>query len=402
MRVLSGNAVVAEAVKQVEPDVVVSYPVTPATPILENLASFISDGQLDAEFLNMESDYSSLSACIGAAAAGGRVFTATASQGLAFMHESLFIASSFRLPIVMVVTNRALSAPINIQADHSDSMAQRDSGWIQLYSENAQEAYDNIIQAFKIAEHSEVKTPVMVGLDGFITSHTMTNVLVEETRDIKDFVGTCTPDYSLLNHEKPVTIGSLAPSEFYFEQKVNQRQGIENARAVIKDVGKEFGDRFGRYYGYFEPYKLDDAEYALLLMNSAAGTAKEAVDEARSNGEKVGLLKLRVFRPFPARELRESLAHLKAVAVMDRVLIPGASGGPLFNETRSSLYDLEKKPRVFPYVYGVGGRDITISRFRAVLQDMQQKSGEESVLHEEPVFIDLRDPLLEAPAEETA
>ncbi|HLP60782.1 MAG TPA: hypothetical protein VK186_18220, partial [Candidatus Deferrimicrobium sp.] len=335
---------------------------------------FIADGQLDAELINTESAYSCISTCIGAAAAGGRVFTVSASQGLAAMHEILFIASSLRLPIVAAVTNRALSAPLNIYADHSDAMAQRDCGWIQIFSENSQETYDNLIQAFKIAEHPEVKTPVMVGLDAFITSHEMANIWLEETDEVSDFVGKCTPAYSLLDSDNPITIGSIDGPDYYFEHKVDQLQGMENARKVIKEVGKEFGDRFSRYYGYFESYKLEDAEYAIVLMSSAAGTAKEVVDELRSRGEQVGLLKLRVFRPFPYQELKAALSHVKAIAVLDRVLTPGSYGGPLFNEIRAAMYDLEEQiqPLIFPYVYGLGGRDISLSHFHDIFQDIGQ------------------------------
>jgi pyruvate ferredoxin oxidoreductase alpha subunit len=378
-------------VKQVCPDVVVGYPIAPATPILEEIASFLSNGQIDTELVNADSDHSAISACIGASAAGGRVFSATASQGLAMMHETLFIASSLRLPIVVAVANRALSAPINIHADHSDAMAQRDCGWIQIFSENAQEAYDNVIQAFKIAEHPEVKTPIMVELDGFITSHAMTNMLVEETPEIVEFIGKCNPAYSILDKDNPVTVGSIDMPDYYFEHKVNQLHGIKNARKVIKEVGKEFGDRFGRYYGYFEPYKLEDADYAVVLMNSSAGTAKELVDELRNKGEKVGLLKIRVFRPFPYQALKESLSHLKAVAVMDRVLTPGSYGGPLFNEIRSALYDLENRPFVLPYIYGLGGRDIAVNHFRNVFGEIKEKCEEKVEARTEVAFINLRD-----------
>ncbi|MCP4146509.1 MAG: pyruvate ferredoxin oxidoreductase [bacterium] len=393
MRVLSGNSAIAEAVKQVQPDVVAGYPITPSTPILEEIASFIANGHLDTEMSVVESDRSAISACIGASAAGGRVFSATASQGLASMHEMLFIASSLRLPIVMAVANRALAAPNNIHADHSDSMAQRDCGWIQLYSENPQEAYDNMIQAFKIAEHTGVKTPVMVCYDGLVTSHGRANTLTEETSEIVDFVGKCEPDYSLLDNSKPKTVGSLNSTEYYFEHKVNQQTGIENARKVIKDVGKEFGQRFGRYYGHFESYKLEDAEYALLLMNSTAGTAKELVDELRSKGEKVGLLKLRVFRPFPYRELKETLSHLKAVAVMDRAMTPGSYGGPLFNETRCAMYDQagETKTQILPYICGLGGREIEMKHFRDVFKEIEEKSRENNTIRIDTTFVNLRE-----------
>ncbi len=390
MRVLNGNSAVAEAVKQVHPDVVVGYPITPSTPILEEIAASVANGQIDTELIDVESDHSAISACIGASAAGGRVFSATASQGLALMHEILFIASSYRLPLVVAVGNRALSAPMNFHTDHSDSMAQRDCGWIQLFSETPQEAYDNTIQAFKIAEHTDVKTPVMVCMDGIITTHTDTNVLVEKNSEINEFVGKCSPDYSVLDNEKPVTVGNVAGPDYYFEQKFNQAQGIENARRIIKAIGKEYGDRFGRYYGHFESYKMDDAEQAILIIGSAAGTVKELVDELRKKGDKVGLLKLRVFRPFPYKELKDCLSHVKAIAVLDRTFSPGSYGGPLFNETRSALYDLEKKPMIFPYIYGLGGRDITMEHFQQVFEDLERKCSEPLETDSETVYINLR------------
>ncbi len=393
MKVLSGNSAVAEAVKQVRPDVAVNYPVTPTTPISEEIASFIANGQMDAELMNTESDHSSISACIGASAAGGRTFTASSSQGLAMMHEILFIAASFRLPIVMAVGNRALAAPTNIHTDHGDSMAQRDCGWIQLYSANAQEAYDNTIQAFKIAEHADVKNPIMVCMDGFITTHTMTNVQVENNSRITEFVGKYVPHYSLLDIENPTTIGTITDNDIYFEHKVNQLQGMEQARTVIKDVGKEFGHLFGRYYGSYESYKLDDAQHAIVLIGSAAGTVKEQVDQLRAKGEKVGLLKLRVFRPFPHREIREALAHLKSIAVLDRSLNPGGYGGPLFNEIRSALYDLENRPAIFPYIYGLGGKDLSVGHLEEVFSHIQRKETEMEKMENqyEPMFINLRD-----------
>ena len=391
IKVLNGNAAAAEAVGQIHPDVVVGNPIAPSTPILESIASFIADGRMDTELVNAESSCSAISACIGASAAGGRVFTISSSQGLAAMHENLFIASSLRLPIVAAVTNRALSAPLNIYADHSDTMAQRDCGWIQIFSENSQETYDNMIQAFKIAEHPEVKTPVMVGLDGFITSHEMTNMRLEETNKVTEFVGKCSPMYSLLDSDNPITVGSNDTPDYYFEHKVNQLQGMENARKVIKEVGKEFGDRFSRYYGYFESYKLEDAHYAIILMSSAAGTAKEVVDELRSKGEQVGLLKIRVFRPFPSQELKMALSHVKGIAVLDRALTPGSYGGPLFNEIRAALYDLEEKiqPLVLPYVYGLGGRDISVNHFHNIFHDLE-KNIEKIEINSGLAFINLR------------
>lgn len=376
--VLNGNAAVAEAVKQVNPDVATVYPMPAGTEIMEYIASFAADGLVDIEMINVESAHSAMSGCIGAAAAGGRVFSTASSQSLTAMHEPLFIASSLRLPIVAAIVNGALSAPANINADHSDSMAERDCCWIQIFSDNAQEAYDNIIQAYKIAEHMEVRTPVMVALDSHITSHFMENMIIEEGSDIAEFIGKFNPVHSLLDTDHPKTIGSAATSDYYFEHKVNQLQGIENSRKVIKEVGKEFGNRFGRYYGFYEAYKLEDAEFALIVMGSATGTAKDLIDELRGKGEKAGLLKLRIFRPFPASELKEALSGLKAVAVLERVFSPGSAGGPLFNEIRSALYDLEKKPLIIPYIYGLGGRDIRMEHFGNIIEEI--KEGQEEIV----------------------
>ncbi|MCK5057707.1 MAG: pyruvate ferredoxin oxidoreductase [Candidatus Aminicenantes bacterium] len=389
--VLNGNAAAAEAVKQVKPDVVTVYPMASGAEMMGHIASFAADGLIDSEIINMESGHSAMSGCIGASAAGGRVFTFAASQSLAAMHETLFIASSLRLPIVAAIVNGALAAPANMIADHADSMAERDCCWIQIFSENPQEIYDNIIQAYKIAEHMDVRIPIMVAADGFISSHSMENVIIEEVGEVAEFVGKFTPFQSLLDSDNPKTIGSRDMSQYYFEYKVNQLQGIENSRKVIKEVGKEFGNRFGRYYGFFEPYKLENAEYALVLMGSSTGTAKELIDELRAGGEKVGLLKLRIFRPFPSAELREALAGLTAVAVLERVLTPGSAGGPLFNEIRSALYDVEKRPSIFPYVYGLGGRDIRMEHFREIVKEM--KAGQEEVVETgvEVKYVNLRE-----------
>jgi pyruvate ferredoxin oxidoreductase alpha subunit len=379
LRVMDGNSAIAEAVKQVNPDVVVVHPITPATPMVEKIASFVANGQMDTEIVNVESGHSAISGCIGASAAGGRVFTASSSQGLISMHEALYIAASLRLPLVAGVADRALSAPENNHADHADAMAERDSGWIQLFSENPQEAYDNLVQAYKIAEHTTVRTPVMVGMDAFSTSHSMENLTIAAAEEVDDFVGKFNPGVSLLDCEHPVTIGSHAAADYYFEHKANQWQGMEEARKTIKEVGREFGDRFGRYYGFFESYKMEDADFALLLMGSAAGTAKDAVDQLRNEGEKAGLLKLRVFRPFPYREIRENLSDCISVAVLDRAFSPGSLGGPLFNETRTALYDADKKPLVFPYFYGLGGRDIGVTHFQEIFREIKEKSARDDV-----------------------
>ena len=357
-RVLNGNAAIAEAIRQINPDVVAAYPITPSTAIVEYIAKFVSDGLMTTEFVTPESEHSAMSMCVGASAAGARVFTATASQGLALMFEILYIASSLRLPIVAGIANRALSAPINIHGDHSDVMGVRDSGWIQIHSENSQEAYDNVIQAFRIGEHKDVSTPVLVTMDGFILSHAIQDMFVEEDEKVKAFVGEREPLYTLLDVENPITVGPIDFTDYYFEHKRSQFVGIENAPKVILEVAEEFKKEFGREYGLFELYKMDDAEVAIVVLGSTAGTAKVVVDELRSKGKKVGLMKLRVYRPFPVKEVADVLSNLKAVAVLDRAASPGGVGGPLFTDVRASLYEYTNKPILVDYIYGLGGRDI--------------------------------------------
>ena len=366
LKTLNGNQTIAEAVRQIDPDVMAAYPITPSTAIVETIAQFKADGLITGEFVCPESEHSAMSVCIGAASAGGRVMTATASQGLALMWEMLYIAAGLRLPIVAAIANRALSAPINIHGDHSDTMGARDSGWIQIYSENSQEAYDNFIQAFKIGEHLEVRTPVLVGLDGFIISHSMEVVKVEDDDAVKKFVGEYKPVYPLLDTSKKFTVGPIDFTDYYFEHKRNQMEGIENSPRVIEEVGKEFGRAFGREYGFFEEYRMEDAEICIVVMSSAAGTCKDAVDELRNEGIKIGLLKPRIFRPFPYERIAEALKGKKAVAVLDRCACPGAFGAPLFTEVRSALYDYEARPKIVNYVYGLGGRDIQVEHFKEV------------------------------------
>ena len=367
---LNGNQTIAEAVRQIDPDVVAAYPITPSTAIVETIAQFKADGVLKGEFVCPESEHSAMSVCIGAAAAGGRVMTATSSQGLALMWEMLYIAAGLRLPIVAAIANRALSAPINIHGDHSDTMGARDSGWIQIYSENCQEAYDNFIQAFRIAEHPDVRTPVLVGLDGFIISHSTEIVQVEDDEAVRQFVGEYLPVYPVLDTSRRFTVGPIDFTDYYFEHKRNQIEGIENSPPVIEAVGLEFEQKFGRSYGFFEAYRLDDAELAIVVMSSAAGTGKDAVDELREEGLKIGLLKPRVFRPFPHEKIAEVLKNKLAVAVLDRSSSPGAFGAPLFTEIRSALYDYDRRPKIINYVYGLGGRDIKVEHFKEAAQKL--------------------------------
>jgi len=370
LKTLNGNQTIAEAVRQIDPDVVAAYPITPSTAIVETIAKFKADGLISGEFVCPESEHSAMSVCIGAASAGGRVMTATASQGVALMWEMLYIAAGLRLPIVAAIANRALSAPINIHGDHSDTMGARDSGWIQIYSENCQEAYDNFIQAFRIGENLDVRTPVLVGLDGFIISHSMEVVKTEDDVKVKNFVGEYQSVYPLLDTSKTFTVGPIDFTDYYFEHKRNQMEGIENAPKVILDVGKEFGQTFGREYGFFEEYRMDDAEICIVVMSSAAGTCKDAVDEMREEGINIGLLKPRVFRPFPHHEIAEALRGKKAVAVLDRSASPGAFGAPLFTEVRSALYDLDDRPKIVNYVFGLGGRDIQVNHFKDVAKKL--------------------------------
>ncbi len=354
---ITGNAAVAQAMRQINPDVVAAYPITPQTDIAEAFADFVANGLVDTEYITVESEHSAMSACVGASAAGARVMTATSSQGLALMWEILYIASGMRLPIIMTNVNRCLSAPINIHCDHSDSMGARDAGWIQIYSENAQEAYDNVIQAVRIAEHESIHLPVMVNLDGFIVSHSIERVELLEGGVVKEFVGEYKPTYPLLDVDNPVTYGSFdGLGGFYFEHKKAQIETIERSRKVILEVAEEFKKISGREYGYFESYRLDDAEVVIVVLNSAAGATKCVADAMRAEGYPVGVLKLRMFRPFPAEELRNALGGFKAVAVLERATSPG-SFGPLYSEVRSALYDLETRPQIINLIYGLGGRE---------------------------------------------
>jgi len=390
LKTLNGNQTIAEAVRQVDPDVLAAYPITPSTAIVETIAQFKADGLISGEFVCPESEHSAMSVCIGASSAGGRVMTATASQGLALMWEMLYIAAGLRLPIVAAIVNRSLSAPINIHGDHSDTMGARDTGWIQIYSENCQEAYDNFIQAFRIAEHLDVRTPVLVGLDGFIISHSLEVVHVEDDKKIKEFVGEYQQVYPLLDTTRKMTVGPIDFTDYYFEHKRNQIEGIENAPSIIEKVGKEYGESFGRTYSFFEEYRMDDAEVCIVVMSSAAGTCKDAIDELRDEGKKVGLLKPRIFRPFPYEKIAEALKDMKAVAVLDRSSSPGAFGAPLFTEIRNSLYDYDNRPKVVNYVYGLGGRDIMVEHFKEVAGKLE-KIAETGKVEEIYGYLNLRE-----------
>ena len=375
---LTGDQAVAEAMRQIEPDVVAAYPITPQTEIVMNFSQFVADGKVKTEMIPVESEHSAMSACIGSAAAGARTMTATSANGLALMWEIVYIAASTRLPIVMPVVNRALSAPINIHCDHSDTMGARDSGWIQIYSENAQEVYENVIQAVRIGEHKDIRLPVMVCQDGFITSHAVEGIEVFDSKLVKDFIGEYEIEHSLLDVDNPVTYGPLDLQDFYFEHKRQQSEAMKNALKIIPEVLKEFNKTFGKNHDLLEEYKLKDADIAIVALSSTAGTAKVVIDELRKDGIKAGLLKPIFFRPFPKERITKSLSNLKAIAVLDRAESFSTMGGPLFNELRSALYDSKKRPSLVNYIYGLGGRDILPENIKKIFRDLEdiKKTGE--------------------------
>jgi pyruvate ferredoxin oxidoreductase alpha subunit len=379
---LNGDEAVAYAVKQSDVDVVAAYPITPQTIIVEKYSEYVANGEVKTEFVCTESEHSAMAATLAASATGARTFTASASAGLALMHEMLTVASGSRAPIVMAVANRALSSPLNIHGDQSDSMAERDSGWIHIYVENAQEAYDSIIQAFKIAEDTGISLPVMVGLDGFTLSHTLERVDVLQDQDVQAFLGERkiplvlthegkTVPYKL-DTENPMTMGPIALQNYYFEFKRQQDEAMRLALNKIQEVNSEYATLSGRSYGngLIDQYKLDDAEIAVVCVGSTAGTLKVVIDGLRQEGIKAGLLRLRTFRPLPVEELRNALKNTKAIAVMDKSMSFGGHGGAVFHEVRHALYDLQMQPPVVNYIYGLGGRDTNPVAFRTIFDDL--------------------------------
>jgi pyruvate ferredoxin oxidoreductase alpha subunit len=399
---LNGDEAVALAVKQSDVDVIAAYPITPQTIIVEKLSEYVANNEVETEYVCTESEHSAMAACLAASATGARVFTATASAGLALMHEMLFVTSGCRAPVVMAVANRALSAPLNIHGDHSDAMAERDSGWIQIYAENAQEVYDSVIQAFRIAEHLDVQLPVMVGLDGFILSHTLENVQTLADETVKDFVKTRQFPVVLthegktvpfkLDPDTPLTIGPVALPNYYFEFKRQQEEAMNNAMTVIQQIHDQYAQLTGRAYGdgLLEQYKLGDAEIAVICVGSTAGTAKAVIDELRDSGVKAGLLRIRTYRPFPAEAIVKALGKAKAVAVMDRSMSFGGRGGAVFHEVRHALYDSATRPYVVNYIYGLGGRDTSPIQIKKIFEDLQkilQTKHVEDLMH----YIGLRE-----------
>ncbi len=375
---LSGNEAAAIAMKQINPDVVAAFPITPSTEIPQYFSTFVSNGTVDTEFVAVESEHSAMSACIGAQAAGGRAMTATSANGLSLMWEMIYIASSLRLPIVMSLVNRAVSGPLNIHNDHSDAMGVRDSGWIQLFSENNQEAYDNLVMAHRIAEHKDVLLPLMVCQDGFITSHSIENIELIEDEKVKEFVGTYKPEHYLLNDKEPIAVGPLDLQAYLFEHKTQQAIAMRNAKKVILDVASDFEKMTGRKYSFFEEYKMEDAEVVIVCMNSTAGTAKYTADKLREQGIKAGVLKVRVYRPFPAEEIAKALSKAKAIAVLDKADSLNAVGGALFEDVVSGMFVSKVQIPTVNYVYGIGGRDTTSKDIESVYNDLTEivKTGE--------------------------
>ena len=369
---LSGNEAIAYCLKQINPDVMGAFPITPSTEIPQYFSAYVANGEVDTEFVAVESEHSAMSCCIGAEAAGARAVTATSSCGLALMWEMLYIAASCRLPITLACVNRTLSGPININNDHSDSMGARDAGWIQIYAENNQEAYDNMCMAMRIGEHPDVMLPVMVCQDGFITSHAIENIELLEDEKVKAFVGEYKPAEYLLHPDHPVAMGPYDTQPYYYEHKYQQVIAMENAKEVIANVFKEFGEMSGRKYDFIEKYMMDDAEEAIVIIGSSAGTAKETVKKLRAEGKKVGLIKLRVFRPFPAAQIVEALKGVKVAAIMDKADSFNANGGPLFEEVCTSLIGEENIPKVVNYIYGIGGRDVSVETIEEVFTNLDE------------------------------
>lgn len=389
---VTGNEAAAEAMRQIDPDVVCAYPITPQTEVVQIYAQMVADGKVTSEFVTVESEHSAMSAVIGAAAGGARTMTATSSQGFALMWELLFVASSYRLPIVMTTVNRALSGPINIHCDHSDTMGGRDSGWIQLYGENHQQAYDNCIQAVRIAEHMDVRLPVMHMYDGYVISGAIGPLVMLPDEQVREFIGPFKPINPLLDPKHPVTVGPFDGLHgWYFEHKVAQNRAMERALKVIQDVADEFAELCGRHYGLLEPYRLDDAEIAIVVVGSTAGTTRMVVDKLRAKGVKAGMVRMRVFRPFPHAAYAKALEHVKVVGVLDRADSFGAQGGPLFLEIRAALYDNDPRPQVLPFIYGLGGRDIFPDNIEQAFAVLEKAAGDKKRTSTERRYLNLRE-----------
>lgn len=361
-KVMTANRAVSEAVKLAKPKVIPVYPITPQTSISEYLAQFVADGDIDAEYIRVESEHSAISAAVGACGAGVRVFTATSSQGLMLMHEILFAAAGMRMPIVMADANRAISAPLSIWNDQQDSIAQRDSGWMQIYVENGQDALDSILMAYKTSENNKVLLPSMVCLDGFILTHTVEPVEIPSQEQVDRFLPKYKPEHAFLNPEAPMSLGTLTDPDYYMEARYQIEEAMENSLEVIEKTNKEFEEIFGRKYDLVEEYKCEDAEIIIVAMGSICSTVRVCVDEMRDRGEKVGLLKIRVYRPFPQEKIQKAVQNAKKVAVLDKNISFGV-GGALYNDIKAKI-DVE----AYDFIIGLGGRDITPNYIEEVVE----------------------------------
>jgi len=362
LKVMTANKAIAEAVRLARPQVIPVYPITPQTSISEYLAQFVADGEIDAEYIRVESEHSSMSAAVGASGAGVRVFTATSSQGMAYMHEILFAAAGLRTPIVMANANRALAAPLSIWNDHQDSISERDAGWLQIYVENGQEALDSVLRSYKISEDKDVHLPSMVCLDGFILTHTVEPVDIPSHEEVDNFLPEYVPEHLYLDPERPMSIGTLADPEYYMEARYEMELAMQRSLKVIKRVNKEFAEIFGREYGSVEEYYCEDAEIILITMGSLCSTIRDVVDELRANGEKVGMLKIRTYRPFPKEDIYNAIKHANKVAVLDKNITFGV-GGALYTDLKSSISDVD----VYGFIVGLGGRDITPTHIKDIV-----------------------------------
>lgn len=387
---MSGNEAIGHAIKQINPDVMPAFPITPSTEIPQFVASMIANGEITTEFIPVESEHSAMSAAMGAEAAGARTITATSSAGMALMWEMLYCAASSRLPIVMALVNRGLTGPLNINAEHSDSMGARDSGWIQIYAETNQEVYDNFLQAHRIAEAKGVHLPVMICQDGFITSHAVQNITLWDDEPIKKFVGQYEPDHYLLKHNEPMAIGPYAVSNYCMESKKAHAEAMRNAKRVILDVAKEFEAITGQKYGFYEGYQLEDAEFAIVAIGSVCGTVKDAVDKLREQGIKAGLMKVRVFRPFPGEEFAAALKGCKAVAIMDRSESYSTQGGPLGAELTAAMYRGKCTAETVNIMYGLSGRDVKVEDIEGVFADLQKLAAGE-IKYDQYPYLGLRE-----------
>ncbi len=374
----SGNMAFAEAMRQINPDVVAAYPITPSTEIPVRFAEFVANGNVTSEYVAVESEHSAITACVGASVAGARVMTASSANGVALMHEIFPIAAAFRAPIVFGLVNRCLGAPVNIHCDHSDSMPERDSGWVQIYCEDAQEVYDTVLLAVRLAENKDVLTPVFVCQDGFITSHCYEAVEFLDDETVRDFVGVRTAQYPLLDVDNPVSYGSFTMSEYYFEIKRNQVEGMNNVPRVYQELSQELESHTGRKYAPVDAYRADDADYLVIIMSSATGVVKDVVDSLRERGIKAGCLRVRLFRPFPSEELAVLVKGKKGVAVLDRSASIGGTA-PLAAEVKSALYSLKEHVPLQEYIFGLGGRDFYPKDAEQVFERLQDNDYSKEV-----------------------